>query len=65
MMALYNKEFNYLIKAIRNADPSHKHKLTLLVVVPSHAFLASSLGGLLDPNEKLRCKISSFEPRPL
>ena len=104
-----------LIKAIRNADPAHKHKQTLLVVVPSiggcrtqdepghawwiinietfilwpkfdnlshifiihvgskvypdfvhvcpgllppmvpsHAFRASSLGGLLDLNEKVQ-----------
>ena len=43
-----------LIKMIRNADPDHKHKLTLLVVVPSHIFHASSLGGLLDLNEKVQ-----------
>ena len=43
-----------LIKVIRNADPAHKHKLMLFVVVPSHAFRASSLGGLLDLNEKVQ-----------
>ena len=38
---------------VESCDEVQNLNLTLLVVVPSYAFCASSLGGLLDLNEKV------------